>query len=149
MRSWGKDVILVVGIFCDSSGRRLLHQKPVLWGFVYLPSVPYRYSGCHELPRKAKWAYLGSVFTHIQVLTFVPFIELIVEVNAKLSLVPKQAPCHADVRGSGGIAVYIHNLGIRLYWMANFTPRSLYLRENNPSTQCVGVYVDTRAALAL
>jgi len=38
-----------------------------------------------------------------------------------------EAQRHKNVWGSGGIAQFVLNLGIRWRYMVSFTPRSLYL----------------------
>jgi hypothetical protein len=134
---------LVVGIFY-SSRKRLVHRKPILCGFLYPTSVPY------TADRRPRVGLELNRSTQILVFTpkyweVLPFIKLNVKVKVKLSLVLNWAPRHVDVRGSGGIAPCILNLGTRLNWMVSFTPRPLYLWGNNPSTHWIGGWVDPRA----
>jgi len=58
-----------------------------------------------------------------------------------------EAPHHEDIRGSGGIAPCIFNLGNGWRLVVSFTPLPLYLGEGAPSIHWIGGWVSLRASV--
>jgi hypothetical protein len=56
-------------------------------------------------------------------------------------------PQHEGVCGSRTIAPFTLKLGTWLRWVINFTPRSIYPPERNPSTHQIGGWVGSRNGL--